>query len=299
MIKIQYTLILAVIISLILSLEYSSAIKFATGQMQKESNLIMYDDNNNSTNPILINSNDSILKPKVGVSIEGTPKSDKLIGSDGNDEIKGGKGNDILYGKDGNDEIKGGEGKDRISGGRGDDELEGEKGNDMLFGGEGDDLIGGGIGNDVLEGGKGIDIMIGGPGNDTFICDQYDTIIDYNSTEEDQIIGSCSVQYEEEKQIPDNNISQEEFQSPPLPLNPNDIPLPEEFQSGPPQFYTNDIPPSEFQSPSPPPPSPHLLQPFHPGDIPPSFEPRPSSDFQLPSPLLLPTPLFTDRDTIG
>jgi len=283
--------------------------------MQKESTLIMYDDdvdynNNKLENRILIDSNNSILKPKVDVPIEGTPKSDKLIGGDGHDEIKGGKGNDILYGKDGNDKIKGGEGNDRISGGRGDDELEGENGNDLLFGGEGDDLLDGGEGNDVLEGGVGIDIMIGGPGNDTFICDQYDTIIDYNSTEGDSIIGSCSVQYEEEKQIPDNNISQEEFQSPPLPLNPNDIPLPEEFQPSHPPFTPNDVPPnfesktpfhpnviatSEFESPLPSLPS----QPFHPNEVQPNFESRPSSGSQLPTPSLLPPLPFTDTDTIG
>ena len=299
MIKIQYILTLAIIISLILPLQ-SLTLKFANGQTKEESNLIMYNVNNNSTNPILDDYNNTILKPKVDVSIEGTPKSDKLMGGDGDDKIEGGKGNDILYGKDGDDKIKGEDGNDRINGGRGDDELEGGKGTDRLFGGEGDNLLDGGEGDDVLVGGEGIDIMVGGLGNDTFLCDQSDILIDYNSTEGDQIIGSCSVQSgdkEEGPLIPDNDIPPEKlFKSPPLPLNPNDIPLPEGFQSDPPPppFHPNDIPPSEFQSP--PPTSPHLPQPFHPSDIPPNFEQRPSSEFQLPSPPL--PPPFNDRDTI-
>ena len=300
MIKIQYILTLAVIMSLILPLQ-SLTLKFANGQMKTESNLIMYNVNNNSTNPILADYNNTILKPKVDVSIEGTLKSDKLMGGDGDDNIKGGKGNDILYGKDGDDKIKGENENDRISGGRGDDELEGGKGTDRLFGGEGDDLLDGGEGNDVLDGGEGNDIMVGGLGNDIFICDQSDILIDFNFSEGDQIIGSCSLQSGDEEEgplIPDNDISPEKlFKSPPLPLNPNDIPLPEEFQSGPPPLHPNDISPSEFQSRPPPPPSPHLPQPFHPSDIPPSFEPRPSSEFHLPPPPI--PPPFNDRDTIG
>jgi len=64
-------------------------------------------------------------------------------------------------------------------------------------------LLNGGEGNDVLLGGRGIDMMIGGWGTDTFICDQFDILIDFNRYEGDQIIGSCSVEYlvEEEEEI--------------------------------------------------------------------------------------------------
>src|SRR5215211_5173843 len=225
MIKILYLLSLGLIISLILlSLEYSPQ-RFANGQMQKESSIIVYDDNNSEHYSVLDDPNNTLLKPKVDVSIEGTPNndqikggdgddqidgndgSDQLRGQEGNDKIDGNEGNDILYGEDGNDQIKEGDGNDRISGGIGNDKIEGEKGNDKLFGGEGHNLLDGGEGNDVILGGRGIDMMIGGRGTDTFICDQFDILIDFNRYEGDQIIGSCSVEYlvEEEEEIHEDN----------------------------------------------------------------------------------------------
>lgn len=55
--------------------------------------------------------------------------------------------------------------------------------------------------------------MIGGPGSDTFVCDRFDIIVDFDSYEGDEIIGSCSVDYvfeeeEELEEIPEfnNNI---------------------------------------------------------------------------------------------
>ncbi|HEX6294838.1 MAG TPA: calcium-binding protein, partial [Nitrososphaeraceae archaeon] len=228
MIKIQYTLTFITITSLILPIQYQTLI-FANGQMLKESNIIVYDDNNSERYSILDGPDNILLKPKVDVSIEGTSKNDKikggegddhingnsgsdqLRGKEGDDEIDGGKGNDILHGEDGNDRIKGGEGSDRISGGIGNDEIEGESGDDKLFGGEGDDLLDGGDGNDVLLGGKGINIMIGGFGSDTFICNEFDRLIDFD-VYKDQIIGPCSVEYlveqeeeEERETIPEYN----------------------------------------------------------------------------------------------
>jgi hypothetical protein len=202
----------------------------------------------------------------------------------------------------GNDTLKGGNGDDKLSGERGNDLMEGGKGDDMLIAGEGDEGMLGNEGNDVLNGGEGVDIMAGGLGNDTFICDLSDILIDFNSLEEDKIIGSCSVQSGDEEEgrlISDNDIYSEEFQSPPLPLNPNDSFLTEEFQSGPPPFnpnfesqppfHINDIPPSEFP---PPPLLPPQQPPLHLNDAPSLFEPRLPSEFQLP-----PLP-FNDRDTI-
>jgi hypothetical protein len=244
-------------ISLIFPLQYS-VLKFANGQISaKESSIIVYDDNNLDNYFILDNSDSTLLKPKVDVSIEGTPKKDKikggegddylfgdngsdqLRGEEGNDEIYGGKGNDILQGEDGNDKINGNVGNDRISGGLGDDQIEGEKGDDELFGGEGDDLLDGGEGNDILLGGKGLDIMIGGFGHDTFVCDQFDKLIDFNQFEGDQIVGSCSDDYviEEEKE--------EEIEEKPM-FNDNIFPLKveeEEFERVLPSF--SQLPPQQ------------------------------------------------------
>ena len=70
MIKIQNILTLAVIISLILPLQ-DNTLKFVNGEMKTDSILVMYDDNN-SKHPFLPDSQNTILKPKVDVSIEGT-----------------------------------------------------------------------------------------------------------------------------------------------------------------------------------------------------------------------------------
>lgn len=208
---------------MIFPLQYSVT-KFANGQIPTiESRIIVYDDNSSENHSLLDDSDSTLLKPKVDVSIEGTQKKDKikggvgddylfgdngsdqLRGEEGNDEIDGGKGNDILHGEDGDDKIRGHVGNDRISGGLGDDQIEGEKGDDKLFGGDGDDLLDGGEGNDALLGGRGFDIMIGGFGHDTFVCDQFDKLIDFNQYEGDEIIGSCLDEYlvegEEEKEI--------------------------------------------------------------------------------------------------
>jgi hypothetical protein len=114
-------------------------------------------------------------KPKVEVSIEGTPKNDKIRGGDGNDEINGAEGNDIIYGKDGDDEFEGG---------NGDDILYGDEGEDTLDGGKGDDKLVGGIDTDELKGGSGADL---------FICDEDDNVIDFNSVDNDRSEGPCKI----------------------------------------------------------------------------------------------------------
>jgi len=50
----------------------------------------------------------------------------------------------------------------------------------------------GGEGNDTLDGGEGADKMRGGLGSDTFVCDQFDSILDFNSGEHDTTMGMCS-----------------------------------------------------------------------------------------------------------
>src|SRR5918995_225824 len=204
LIKSLYLLTLVVIISLILPLRYT-ALKFANGQILQESQIMIF--NSNSQTPFLADGKNTILKPKIDVSIEGTSK---------NDNIKGGIGDDKLSGQEGNDLIKG------------------ENGNDLLFGGHGSDQLYGDMGNDALDGGEGNDIMIGGVGMDTFLCNQDDIVIDFNATEEDQMIGSCKVQSNEVIAISENNVPTKlEFQAPQLysptekmpsspPLNAND-----------------------------------------------------------------------------
>jgi Ca2+-binding RTX toxin-like protein len=155
LIKIRYTLTLAVIISLVFLIEYQTLI-FANGQMQKESNIIMHNDANLKQDDDTIISSDSdnntLLKPKVDVSIQGTPQNDK---------------------------IRGGEGDDHIDGNNGSDQLRGEEGSDEIYGAKGNDMLIGGPGNDTLTGGSGKDIFICGTGTDT--------ITDFNVTQKDTV----------------------------------------------------------------------------------------------------------------
>src|SRR5215204_2158986 len=246
MIGTKYLLTLLILISLILPLQ-SSILKFAAGEMKTDSQLIIYD-YKNSKNPFLTDSENTIIKPKVQVSIEGTPNDDQL---------KGGERDDKISGEDGNDTIMGGEGNDLIEGGKGDD---------MLLGGKGDDGILGNEGNDVLNGGEGVDIMAGGLGNDTFICDQFDTIIDFNLNEGDKIVGQCSLIDLAENETSYDNFTQEDVQTvlppPPASFNPNNLPQEqeEEFKMPPPQPQPKLQP--KLQSPPP-------LQPvFSPDDMP-------------------------------
>ncbi len=101
-----------------------------------------------------------------GKTIKGTNKSEKLVGTAGDDDISGRGGNDLIFGLAGNDDLEGDRGRDKIFGGFGDDHIDGGRHNDMLFGEEGDDNIDGGRGNDDIEGGDGDDEIDGGRGND-------------------------------------------------------------------------------------------------------------------------------------
>lgn len=73
------------------------------------------------------------------------------------------------------------------------DVITGDEGDDNVDGGKGDDHLDGGEGSDEINGGEGSDIMIGGLGPDTFICDEFDKIMDFGSSEGDKKIGSCLV----------------------------------------------------------------------------------------------------------
>ncbi len=146
-------------------------------------------------------------KPLVHVSIEGTEINDKIRGGPGDDTISGEEGSDNLQGQEGNDEIGGGEGEDSVDGLEGEDELRGGEDDDDIRGGEDDDEIDGGEGEDSVDGGGGEDELKGGKGADRFVCDTTDKIIDYNSLENDIIVGKCV--YEDKglisKPIPDKD----------------------------------------------------------------------------------------------
>jgi Ca2+-binding RTX toxin-like protein len=133
-------------------------------------------------------------------SLNGGDDNDDIIGGIGDDEIDGGDGKDTLQGHEGDDEIDGGKGEDNIDGGEGDDSLNGGDDNDDIIGGIGDDEIDGGDGSDVVKGGEGKDKLKGGDDADRFTCDQDDKISDYNSLENDLIIGEC--EYEDKGLIP-------------------------------------------------------------------------------------------------
>src|SRR5829696_7600486 len=259
MIGTKYLLTLLILISLILPLQ-SSILKFAAGEMKTDSQLIIYD-YKNSKNPFLTDSENTIIKPKVQVSIEGTPNDDQLKGGERDDKISGEDGNDTIMGGEGNDNIKGGKGddiiygelgNDTLQGGSGDDKLNGEDGNDLIEGGKGDDIILGNEGNDVLNGGEGVDIMAGGLGNDTFICDQFDTIIDFNLNEGDKIVGQCSTNDLAENKTSFHNLTQKDFQLglPPSSFNPNNLPQEQEDEFKMPPPPPQQQPESKLQSPS-------------------------------------------------
>ncbi|MBI4782545.1 MAG: Ig-like domain-containing protein [Oscillatoriophycideae cyanobacterium NC_groundwater_1537_Pr4_S-0.65um_50_18] len=111
---------------------------------------------------------------KPGDRKNGSPRSDKLFGSKGDNVIRSLKGRDVLKGGDGNDDMDGGKGNDKLLGG---------DGNDHLKGGLGKDFLAGGKGNDVLVGGLGQDTLITGSGNDVIVCSNS------NATRADLVIG--------------------------------------------------------------------------------------------------------------
>jgi hypothetical protein len=78
--------------------------------------------------------------------------------------------------------------------------LEGGKDDDDIRGGEGDDEIDCGEGEDIVDGGAGEDELEGGKGADRFVCNKTDKIMDYNSLENDIIVGKC--EYEDKGLVP-------------------------------------------------------------------------------------------------
>lgn len=104
----------------------------------------------------------------------------KLTGSSKNDKLKGGVGNDTLIGRGGSDRLQGGAGADNLSGGAGSDRLHGGPGGDTLIGGAGGDTLIGGAGGDRFVFNTGKKFRRGDLGKDT--------IVDFDSTESDEIL---------------------------------------------------------------------------------------------------------------
>ena len=77
-----------------------------------------------------------------------------------------------------------------LNGGAGNDTITGGGGNDTITGGEGVDSLDGGGGNDVLDGGDDddMDSLTGGGGSDTFVWRDGDTIEDFDTTADNQIV---------------------------------------------------------------------------------------------------------------
>jgi Ca2+-binding RTX toxin-like protein len=90
--------------------------------------------------------------------VTGTPRADRLGGSNYFDLIRGLGGNDTILARGGSDRIEGNDGNDLI---------EAAGGNDVVFGGSGNDRILGGAGNDLIIGGNGRDTIDCGTGDDT------------------------------------------------------------------------------------------------------------------------------------
>jgi Ca2+-binding RTX toxin-like protein len=88
-----------------------------------------------------------------------TGGDDVAIGGDGNDYITFPRGNVAAYGEAGNDTVIGGSGDDVLMGGAGNDEVRGGGGNDLIRGGVGNDAMVGGVGRDTFEGGDGVDTV--------------------------------------------------------------------------------------------------------------------------------------------
>lgn len=100
---------------------------------------------------------------RVRATIVGTPRPDRIGGTQGRDVIQARGGDDVIRGRGG---------VDHICGGRGDDLTNGHEGPDRLIGGPGDDVLRGNRGRDAVFGGKGFDRCFGGKGPDTARCER-------------------------------------------------------------------------------------------------------------------------------
>ncbi|MFB2552625.1 calcium-binding protein [Ensifer soli] len=123
----------------------------------------------------------------------GSEYDDDMFGALGNDGLSGGNGNDRLYGEDGDDVLSGATGTSEADKSLydGDDTLSGGVGNDRLYGGGGQDVLRGGAGDDQLFGQNGNDTLFGGAGDDIFVIRklseaEIDTVYDFEAPSVDE-----------------------------------------------------------------------------------------------------------------
>ena len=124
--------------------------------------------------------------------IDGTKKSDILLGTSAADDISGKGSGDVIQARDDDDIVHGGSGDDSVQGGFGNDNIHADDGDDAVFAGPNDDYENGGKGNDELYAQDGDDALEGGPGADFFDCGLgFDTVVDFSPTEGDITNDNC------------------------------------------------------------------------------------------------------------
>jgi hypothetical protein len=124
--------------------------------------------------------------------IEGTKKSDILLGTSSADDMSGKGSSDVIQGRDDDDIMHGGAGPDSIQGGFGNDNIHGDDGDDAIFAGPNDDYLNGGDGNDELYAQDGDDTLEGGPGANFFDCGTgFDTVVDFDPSKGDVTNDNC------------------------------------------------------------------------------------------------------------
>lgn len=124
--------------------------------------------------------------------IDGTKKSDILLGTAAADDIKGKDGGDVIQARDDDDIVHGGKGDDSVQAGFGNDNIHADDGDDAVFAGANDDYENGGNGNDELYAQDGDDVLEGGAGADFFDCGPgFDTVVDFSPNEGDITNDNC------------------------------------------------------------------------------------------------------------
>jgi Ca2+-binding RTX toxin-like protein len=124
--------------------------------------------------------------------VDGTKKSDILLGTGAADDMHGKGGGDVIQARDDDDIVHGGSGDDSIQGGFGNDNIHADDGDDAVFAGPNDDYLNGGKGNDELYAQDGDDTLEGGPGADFFDCGPgFDVVVDFNPSEGDVTNDNC------------------------------------------------------------------------------------------------------------
>jgi hypothetical protein len=127
-----------------------------------------------------------------GMTVRGTPGSDRLVGTPGNDVIYGYGGRDVIDGRGGRDIVYGGRGRDVIMGGSGSDRIYGGEGSDRISGGRGRDVVHGGLGSDRLRGSRGRDVLYGAAGFDVIDGGSGRDLV-YGGIDADRIAGGRNV----------------------------------------------------------------------------------------------------------